>query len=117
LNSYSVILSLLWLKGKAPHLRGFLEFHITIFGYFIECKFDSFCASLVTKREHRALGDTSQRRWVPHLRDGLIVAKVGIRATREPHSFHAQPQLPLTEAISDTGRNVFVQQVKDFFTR
>src|ERR1700735_3972855 len=26
-------------------------------------------------------------------------------------------QLPLTEAISDTGRDVFVQQVKDFFTR
>jgi hypothetical protein len=24
--------------------------------------------------------------WVPHLRDGLIVAKVGIRAPREPHS-------------------------------
>jgi succinate dehydrogenase / fumarate reductase iron-sulfur subunit len=26
-------------------------------------------------------------------------------------------QLPLTEAISDMGRDVFVQQVKDFFTR
>src|SRR6202046_3153338 len=26
-------------------------------------------------------------------------------------------QLPLTEAISDIGRDVFVQQVKDFFTR
>ena len=26
-------------------------------------------------------------------------------------------QLPLTEAISDVGRDVFVQQVKDFFTR
>ena len=26
-------------------------------------------------------------------------------------------QLPLTEAISDTGRDVFVQQVKDFFRR
>jgi succinate dehydrogenase / fumarate reductase iron-sulfur subunit len=26
-------------------------------------------------------------------------------------------QLPLTEAISDVSRDVFVQQVKDFFTR
>jgi succinate dehydrogenase / fumarate reductase iron-sulfur subunit len=26
-------------------------------------------------------------------------------------------QLPLTEAISDMNRDVFVQQVKDFFTR
>jgi hypothetical protein len=26
----------------------------------------------------------AQQIWVPHLRDGLIVAKVGIRATREP---------------------------------
>jgi succinate dehydrogenase / fumarate reductase iron-sulfur subunit len=26
-------------------------------------------------------------------------------------------QLPLTEAISDLGRDVFVQQVKDFFAR
>jgi hypothetical protein len=26
-------------------------------------------------------------------------------------------QLPLTEAISDINRDVFVQQVKDFFTR
>jgi succinate dehydrogenase / fumarate reductase iron-sulfur subunit len=26
-------------------------------------------------------------------------------------------QLPLTEAISDMGRDVFIQQVKDLFTR
>ena len=26
-------------------------------------------------------------------------------------------QLPLTEAISDMGRDVFIQQVKDFFVR
>ena len=29
---------------------------------------------------------TTCKRRVPHLRDGLIVAKVGIRATREPLS-------------------------------
>ena len=32
----------------------------------------------------------SQKIRVPHLRDGLIVAKVGIRATREPLSFPSQ---------------------------
>ena len=30
------------------------------------------------------LGLTPNKIWVPHLRDGLIVAKVGIRAAREP---------------------------------
>jgi hypothetical protein len=32
-------------------------------------------------------GLTQWQIWVPHLRDSLIVDKVGIRATREPPSF------------------------------
>jgi len=42
-------------------------------------------------------------RRVPHLRDGLIVAKVGIRASREPSSSHSPQTLgcPILRALCE----------------
>jgi hypothetical protein len=53
-------------------------------------------------RDHCADGPSLAHKkiWVPHLRDSLIVAKVGIRATREPLS-SPDPKKSVPETFTD----------------